>query len=59
MTSAEKHGRVASGLSELGLEPVRHERIAERVYDRLFHSIVTGKLQPQARLPSELDLARF
>jgi len=59
VTSAEKHGRVASGLSELGLEPVRHERIAERVYDRLFHSIVTGKLQPQARLPSELDLARF
>ena len=46
-------------LATLGLAPVRHERMAERVYDGLFQSIITGKLQPQARLPSELELARF
>jgi len=43
--------------SRLGLEPVRHERFAERVYDNLFHSIMTGKLGPRARLPSEGALA--
>lgn len=41
----------------LGLQPVRHERFAERVYDNLFHSIMTGKLGPRARLPSEVELA--
>ena len=41
----------------LVLEPVRHERFAERVYDNLFHSIMTGKLGPRARLPSEVELA--
>jgi GntR family transcriptional regulator, transcriptional repressor for pyruvate dehydrogenase complex len=49
----------ASPFADLGLQPLRHERMAQRVYDGLFQSIVTGKLQPQARLPSELDLARF
>ncbi|WP_295851288.1 FadR/GntR family transcriptional regulator [uncultured Xylophilus sp.] len=44
-------------VSGLGLEPVRHERFAERVYDGLFHSIVTGKLGPGTRLPPELQLA--
>ena len=41
----------ALGLStpeELGLEPVRHERFAERVYESLFHAIMTGKLAPDA-----------
>lgn len=37
--------------------PLRHERFAERVYDSLFHSIMTGLLAPGARLPSELALA--
>jgi GntR family transcriptional repressor for pyruvate dehydrogenase complex len=44
----------ALGLStpeELGLEPVRHERFAERVYESLFHAIMTGKLAPDTRLP--------
>lgn len=43
----------------LGLEPVRHERFAERVYDSLFHAIMTGKLAPDTRLPPEVQLARF
>ncbi|GHC95853.1 transcriptional regulator [Pseudorhodoferax aquiterrae] len=41
----------------LGLEPVRHERFAERVYDSLFHAVMTGRLAPGARLPSEVELA--
>jgi GntR family transcriptional repressor for pyruvate dehydrogenase complex len=48
---------VAHALTNLGVEPVRHERFAERVYDSLFHSIMTGKLAPEARLPPELELA--
>lgn len=47
----------AASVSDLGLAPVRHERFAERVYDGLFHAIMTGKLAPGARLPSELELA--
>lgn len=43
----------------LGLTPVRHERFAERVYESLFNSIVTGKLAPDTRLPSEVQLAVF
>lgn len=43
----------------LGLEPVRHERFAERVYDSLFHAVMTGKLAPDTKLPSELQLASF
>jgi GntR family transcriptional repressor for pyruvate dehydrogenase complex len=43
----------------LGLEPVKHERYAERVYDSLFHSIMSGKMQAQTRLPSEQQLAAF
>lgn len=42
-----------------GLEPIRHERFAERVYESLFHSIMTGKLAPDTRLPSEVQLAAF
>lgn len=49
----------ASTMPGLGLEPVRHERFAERVYDSLFHSIMTGKLAPDTRLPPEVQLARF
>lgn len=45
--------------TELGLEPVRHESFAERVYDSLFHSIITGKLASGSRLPSEMELARL
>ena len=41
------------------LEPVKHERFAERVYESLFHAILTGKLAPRTRLPSELQLATF
>ena len=44
---------------ELGLEPVRHERFAERVYESLFHAIMTGKLAPDTRLPAEVQLAAF
>jgi len=47
----------AASVSDLGLALVRHERFAERVYDGLFHAIMTGKLAPGARLPSELELA--
>lgn len=43
----------------LGLAPVRHARFAERVYDSLFHSIRTGSLALDARLPSEAQLAVF
>ena len=43
----------------LGLDPVRHERFSERVYESLFHSIMTGKLAVDTRLPSELQLASF
>ena len=50
------HAGTAAGL---GLEPVRHERFAERVYDSLIHSIMTGKLVPDTRLPSEVQLASF
>lgn len=35
----------------------RGERFAERVYDSLFHAIMTGQLAPGARLPAELSLA--
>lgn len=42
-----------------GLEPVRHARFAERIYDSLFHAIMTGMLAPDSRLPSELQLAAF
>lgn len=41
------------------LEPVKHERFAERVYESLFHAILTGKLPPKTRLPSEVQLATF
>jgi GntR family transcriptional repressor for pyruvate dehydrogenase complex len=46
-----------AGPSALGLEPVRHARFAERVYDSLFHAVMTGRLAPGARLPSEVELA--
>lgn len=49
----------SASVAELGLEPVRHERFAERVYDSLFHAVMTGKLAAGARLPSELELAGF
>ncbi len=43
----------------LGLSPVRHDRFAERVYESLFHAIMTGKLTPDTRLPAEVQLASF
>jgi GntR family transcriptional repressor for pyruvate dehydrogenase complex len=55
-------GRVAAPSvlpAGLGLEPVRHERFAERVYESLFHSIMTGKLAADTRLPPEVQLASF
>lgn len=45
--------------TDIGLEPVRQTRFAERVYDSLFHSIMTGKLAPDTRLPPEVQLASF
>ncbi|WP_137896286.1 FadR/GntR family transcriptional regulator [Ramlibacter sp. 2FC] len=47
----------AALVADLGLAPVRHERFAERVYDGLFHAIMTGRLAPGARLPAEHELA--
>lgn len=41
----------------MGVAPVRHESFAEQVYDILFHRIMSGKLAPGSKLPSELDLA--
>jgi GntR family transcriptional repressor for pyruvate dehydrogenase complex len=48
-----------SSPEDLGLAPVRHERFAERVYESLFHAIMTGKLMPNTRLPAEVQLAAF
>lgn len=56
---AEAEAGPSASVAELGLAPVRHERFAERVYDSLFHAVMTGKLAPGARLPSELELAGF
>ena len=57
MTQPERESSTLSALTRL--EPVRHERFAERVYESLFHAILTGKLAPQTRLPSEVQLATF
>ena len=57
MTLPERESAALSALQRL--EPVRHERFAERVYESLFHAILTGKLPPEMRLPSEVQLARF
>lgn len=38
------------------LPPVRRERLAEQVYDVLFHRIVTGEMPEGTRLPSEHGL---
>ncbi len=62
LQKANRKDAVADGqapLARLGLEPVRHARFAERIYDSLFHSIMTGKLAPDSRLPSEVQLAAF
>ena len=52
MTSTELEPAPPSALTRL--EPVKHERFAERVYESLFHAILTGKLAPKTRLPSEV-----
>jgi GntR family transcriptional repressor for pyruvate dehydrogenase complex len=52
-------GQLSPLLAGLKLEPVRHERFAERVYESLFHSIMTGKLAADTRLPPEVQLASF
>ena len=57
MRAAESDPALPEALSRL--EPVKHERFAERVYESLFHAILTGKLAPQTRLPSEVQLATF
>ena len=41
-----------------GVESARPERFAERVYETLFHAIVTGRAPLGSRLPSENELAR-
>lgn len=43
--------------STIDFEPLRPERYAERVYDSLFHSIMTGRVAVGTRLPAELELA--
>lgn len=50
---------LVSAPETLGLDRIRHERFAERVYESLFHAIVTGRMAPDTRLPSELQLATF
>lgn len=50
---------LVSSPETLGLDRIRHERFAERVYESLFHAIVTGRMAPDTRLPSELQLATF
>ena len=42
---------------KISLAPVRHERLAEQVYESLFHLIMSGKLPPRSKLPSEVALA--
>ncbi|HRO60002.1 MAG TPA: FadR/GntR family transcriptional regulator [Burkholderiaceae bacterium] len=37
--------------------PIRHERFSEQIYDSLYHSIMSGKLDPGSKLPPELELA--
>lgn len=57
---AETSDGTAALSRDLGmLEPVRHERFAERVYDSLFHAVMTGRWAVGARLPSEVDLAAY
>lgn len=57
--SAAPAGAQEGASAALGLEPIRHERFAERVYENLFHSIMTGRLAPDTRLPPEVQLATF
>jgi GntR family transcriptional repressor for pyruvate dehydrogenase complex len=57
MTAPQRKSLLPAALARL--EPVKHERFAERVYESLFHAILTGKLAPRTRLPSELQLATF
>ena len=57
MTTPERESAMPSALAQL--DPVKHERFAERVYESLFHAILTGKLAPTTRLPSEQQLATF
>ena len=50
-------GDAAERLLGIVSAPIRHERFSEQVYDSLFHSIMSGKLDPGSRLPPELELA--
>ena len=43
--------------SRLAAEPARHARFAERVHETLLHSVLSGQVEPGARLPSEPALA--
>ena len=45
--------------TDLGAAPLKHERFSERIYENLFHSIVTGHIAAGAKLPSEVDLSKF
>lgn len=59
-TSAAAPDGAPASSRDLGLlEPVRHGRFAERVYDSLFHAVMTGRWAVGARLPSEVDLAAY
>ncbi|WP_300711555.1 FadR/GntR family transcriptional regulator [Limnohabitans sp.] len=57
MTTPERESAPSNALARL--QPVKHERFAERVYESLFHAILTGKLAPTTRLPPEQQLATF
>jgi GntR family transcriptional repressor for pyruvate dehydrogenase complex len=57
MSTPERDSSPPAALTRL--EPVKHERFAERVYESLFHAILTGKMAPKSRLPSEVQLASF
>lgn len=41
----------------IDLAPVRQESFSVQVYESLFHTIMSGKLAPGSKLPSELELA--
>jgi GntR family transcriptional repressor for pyruvate dehydrogenase complex len=57
MTTPKRESAIPAALAQL--VPVKHERFAERVYESLFHAILTAKLAPKTRLPSEVQLATF
>lgn len=56
METSAKTARAAD-LALTGLQESKAERLADRVYENLFHAIVTGRVTVGTRLPSENALA--